>query len=65
MSKDLEKVRALAGAVRGSYPDFVNAMVNGAKRHNVAKSLIDFMESNDGADTDDVLEHYYTITILA
>lgn len=65
MSEDLERVRELAGAVKDSYPDFVTAMVNGAKRHGVASSLIEFMESNENAGTDDVLEHYYTVTILA
>ncbi len=43
-SNDLNKVRELAASVNDAYPDFINAMVNGAKRHNVAESLIQFME---------------------
>ena len=63
-SDDLNRLRNLASSVKGAYPDFVNAVVNGGKRHGVVGELTSFIEDNPGVLTDEVLEYYYSTALI-
>ena len=63
-SEESKKLEAYAKEMPGAYDDFISFMGRGPQRDGVDKELVEFIDENPGCSHDDILEHYYSLTIL-